>query len=331
MRVAGDSATSSNLHRPTSGPGRIVNITPEIAGWRYLSFAVRHLTTEVGHRHINENEETAIVPLSGAGEVRVGGKVFELSRKSVFVEKPHVLYVPPKMEFEIVATGSSPERSPHSNDVPLTRSERDGTKHPALEHSPHSSNPPHKSDFTTANEFVCSVGSAPAEGKLPLRLFAPNEMRSEIRGGGTAHRQVIHTLSAPLPAERLILYEVYVPRGTWAGWPPHCHDGRDGSPYLEEIYYFRLDREEGYAHHRNWRTDEGFDETLQIADGDVALVPKGFHTSVACPSANMYFLNYLAGDLVDEARATPPCFAAEHTWIESDWTKGEWSLPILPT
>ena len=48
----------------------------------------------------------------------------------------------------------------------------------------------------------------------------------------------------PLPAEHLILYEVYVPRGTWAGWPPHRHDGVQGSPYLEEVYYFRLDRPE---------------------------------------------------------------------------------------
>jgi len=60
-------------------------------------------------------------------------------------------------------------------------------------------------------------------------------------------------------------------------------------------------------------------------------VPAGYHTSVACPGANMYFLNYLAGDLIGDERSTPPCFAAEHTWIEADWTAGEWSLPIVPT
>ena len=154
-------------------------------------------------------------------------------------------------------------------------------------------------------------------------------MRSEIRGGGQAHRQVVHSLAHPLPAERLILYEVYVPRGTWSGWPPHCHDGRDGSPYLEEVYYFRLDRPEGYAMHRNWRHDEGYDEVVVVSDGDAALVPKGYHTSIACPGANMYFLNYLAGELVGDERQTPPCFAAEHTWIEADWTAGEWGLPVV--
>jgi len=182
---------------------------------------------------------------------------------------------------------------------------------------------------SSSSTFTAAVGTAPAEGKLPMRVIEPSEMKNEVRGGGQAFRQVVHALAPPLPAERLILYEVYVPRGTWSGWPPHCHDGRDDSPYLEETYYFRLDRPEGYAIHRNWRAEEGFDETVVAHDGDVVLVPKGYHSSVACPGSNMYFLNYLAGELVDDERATPPCFAADHTWIEADWTAGEWGLPAV--
>jgi 5-deoxy-glucuronate isomerase len=269
--------------RPTSGPGQTLNVTPETAGWEYLSFAVHELTSAVGHAETADGRETAIVPLSGSGRVRAGDQTFELSRTSVFEQKPHIVYVPPGVEIEI----------------------------------------------ETDDAFTCSVGSAPAEGKLPVRLITPVEMRSEVRGGGQAHRQVVHALASPIPAERLILYEVYVPRGTWSGWPPHCHDGRDGSPYLEETYYFRLDRPEGYAMHRNWRDDEGFDEAVVAHDGDVVLVPKGYHTSVACPGSNMFFLNYLAGELIGDERATPPCFHAEHTWIEEDWTAGEWGLPVV--
>lgn len=277
------STAASGPIRPCDGPGRILEITPETADWTYLRFSVLELDAATGFSESLDGRETAIVPLSGSGVVHAGGEVFELARASVFTQKPHIVYVPPGVEFHI----------------------------------------------ETAGLFSCAVGSAPAEGRLPLRLFRPEEMRSEIRGGGSAHRQVVHVLASPLPAERLILYEVYVPRGTWSGWPPHCHDGRDGSPYLEEVYYFRLDRPEGYAQHRNWLDDEGFDETLVVNDGDVALVPRGYHTSVACPGSNMYFLNYLAGELQGEQRATPPCFAAEHTWIEADWTAGEWGLPVV--
>jgi 5-deoxy-glucuronate isomerase len=184
-----------------------------------------------------------------------------------------------------------------------------------------------------SDPFTYAVGSAPAEGLYGAKLVKPSTIRSEIRGGGQALRQVNHTLAMPIEAERLILYEVYVPRGTWSGWSPHCHDGFDGSPYLEEVYYFRMDRPEGFWFHRNWR-DEGaekdiFNDLHSGGDGDLATVPRGYHTSVACPGANMYFLNYLAGELVGDDRRTPPCFHSDFTWIENDWTAGQWGLPVV--
>lgn len=179
----------------------------------------------------------------------------------------------------------------------------------------------------TAAEF--SLGSAPAEGRHPVRVVEPAEMRNEIRGGGGARRQVVHVLAPPLPAERLICYEVYVPRGSWSGWPPHCHDGRDGSPYLEETYLFRCDPPSGFALHRNWRDEESFDEVFAAADGDLVLVTRGYHSSAAAPGSHVWFLNYLAGELIDAERATPPCFHADHTWIVDDWDAGAWELPVV--
>jgi 5-deoxy-glucuronate isomerase len=182
-------------------------------------------------------------------------------------------------------------------------------------------------EIVADERFEFTLGSAPAEGLFPPRIFDPAEMKSELRGGGAALRQVNHVLAPPLDAERLILYEVYVPRGSWSGWPPHCHDGYDGSPYLEETYYFRLDPDVGFAMHRNWREDEDFDEVLTAGDGDVALVTKGYHSTAASPGSHMFFLNYLAGELIDGQRVTPPCFHADHTWIEQDWDAFGWELP----
>lgn len=276
--------TSTSLFRPAEGPGRILHVTPETAGWDYVEFGVVDVTAAAPWSGVQADRETAIVPLAGEGRVLVGDEmVVDLSRISVFDQMASVVYLPPDTPYRI------------ESDAALR----------------------------------ATVGSAPAEGRYPVRVFEPSEMRIEIRGGGQAHRQVIHSLSHPLPAERLILYEVYIPRGTWAAWPPHCHDGREGSPYLEEVYYFRLDRPEGYGLHRNWRHEEGYDDPMVVHDGDLVLVPKGYHTTVTCPSANMYFINYLAGELQDDDRRTPPCFAAEHTWIESDWQAGEWGLPVV--
>jgi 5-deoxy-glucuronate isomerase len=278
--------------RPLAGPGVRLDVTPESAGWRNVAFRVVEVRAGAPFHDEQPERETAIVTLSGQGRVTVGDATFDVSRTSVFEEVGRVVYVPPGHAFTIESDG-------------------------ALE---------------------VAVGSAPATGLLPVRAFEPSEMRTEIRGGGTAYRQVVHTLAHPLPAERLILYEVYVPRGTWAGWPPHRHDAIDGSPYLEEVYYFRLDRPEGYVMHRNFSDGadhdpdgEDFDEVAVARDGDAVLVPKGFHTSVCSPGSNMYFLNYLAGDLLLDARVTPPCFHAEHTWIVDDWEAGAWSLPVVAT
>ncbi len=181
----------------------------------------------------------------------------------------------------------------------------------------------------TDDRFTFTIGGAPAQGGLPLRLFEPSEMRVELRGGGASYRQISHILSHPLPAERLILYEGHAPRGTWSGWAPHCHDGYSGSPYLEEVYYFRLQPATGFCLHRNWREDRDYDEVMVCEDGDTALVPQGFHSTVACPGTNMYFLNYLAGEPVGEERAQGPFFHPDHTWIHDDWNAGTMTLPTV--
>ncbi len=179
------------------------------------------------------------------------------------------------------------------------------------------------------SDFEFAFGGAPAEGKYPRRIFIPDEMKKEIRGGGAARRQVNHVLAAPLPAERLILFEVYVPGGAWSGWPPHCHDGYMDSPYLEETYYYRIDPQDGFAIHRNYREDTDFDELFTVRSGDLVLGTQGFHPIAAAPSSNVYFLNYLAGELLDEARATPPFDDPDYEWIKDNWGKDLLALPAV--
>ncbi len=190
--------------------------------------------------------------------------------------------------------------------------------------------PPGKTlEVEASTDFEFAIGGAPAEGKYPVRLFKPSEMKQEVRGGGAATRQVNHILAYPLPAERLILFDVYVPGGMWSGYPPHCHDGYAGSPYLEETYYYRITPEAGFAIHRNYRRDNDFDELFTVRDGDLVLVTQGFHPVAAPPGSNIYFLNYLAGDLLDEARATPPYDDPDWGWMKEDWSGKAMTLPVV--
>lgn len=179
-------------------------------------------------------------------------------------------------------------------------------------------------------DFEFAIGGAPADGKYPIRLFSPEEMKQEVRGGGVAVRQVNHLLAYPLPAERLILFEVYVPGGGYSGWPPHCHDRYAGSPYLEEVYYYRIDpTESGYCIHRNYRIDTDFDELFTVRDGQCVLVTQGFHPVAVPPGSQVYFLNYLAGELQDEDRGAPPYDDPNWSWMVEDWDGNALDLPLF--
>ncbi len=174
-----------------------------------------------------------------------------------------------------------------------------------------------------------TIGQAPASGRFDPRVIVTEEMESVIRGGGPARRQVVSTLADPIPAERLIMYEGWVARGSWTGWPPHRHDGVDGSPRLEETYYFRFDRPSGFGFHRNFAPEDDWDETHFLQDKTLVAVPRGYHLCAAGPPANMWLLNFLAGPESDRDRS--PHFDPAQTWITDDWEAGSLTLPaVLP-
>lgn len=176
--------------------------------------------------------------------------------------------------------------------------------------------------------FEFTIGGAPAEGRYPLRLFTPEDMRVEMRGGANARRQVSHILGPHLPAERLYLFEAYTPSGFWSGWPPHRHDGEGGSAYVEETYYYKVRPHNGWAVHRNYTGDGEVDDVMIVRDGELVLVPRGFHPVGAPPGSNVYYLNYMGGDLLDEARATPPVDDADWAWMRDAWDGRPLELPV---
>lgn len=256
-----------------------VGITPQSAGWTYLSFAVEVLDGHAFQANSGPNE-VAIVPLQGQLEAVLHGQTYDISRKGVFEELPRVLYIPPGTAFSVSGRGAF------------------------------------------------AWGGAPADGKLPARLFQPAEMRVEMRGGANALRQVSHVLGPDLPAERLLLYEVYTPSGNWSGWPPHRHDGQLGSLYIEETYYYRVQPAHGWAIHRNYSPEDGYDEALIACDGDLILSRRGYHPVAAAPGSNVYYLNFMAGEAVGAARKTPPVDEASWGWMRQDWGGHALKLPM---
>jgi 5-deoxy-glucuronate isomerase len=149
------------------------------------------------------------------------------------------------------------------------------------------------------------------------RLVTPEEVEIEIRGGGNATRQINHLLKPAFPAHRLLLVEVYTPSGNWSSYPPHKHDVHNppAEVDLEEIYYYRIDQPEGYAIQRVYTNDRRLDETLTVRDGEVVLIPEGYHPVVAAHGYNVYYLNALAGSARSMAATDDPQYA----WVRAQW------------
>ncbi len=79
--------------------------------------------------------------------------------------------------------------------------------------------------------------------------------------------------------------ELLTPDGNWSSYPPHRHDDSPECPVNnEEIYYFRIGRAgstdvstDGFGMHRTYTPDGSIDENVVVGDGDVFLVPRGYH------------------------------------------------------
>ena len=166
-----------------------------------------------------------------------------------------------------------------------------------------------------------------AEEVHPPVLISPESVGVEIRGGSNATRQINHILTPEFPAQRLLVVEVYTPGGNWSSYPPHKHDVHNPPEEvdLEEIYYYRIDRPEGYAIQRVYSRDGKLDETITVRDGELVLIPEGYHPVVAAHGYNIYYLNVLAGSARSMAAADDPDYA----WVRKSWTYQDPRLPLV--
>lgn len=195
--------------------------------------------------------------------------------------------------------------------------------------------------MSSAGGCRVALAGAAVQGRerdLPFRYVPAREVAVELRGAGTASREVRNFGTPPLlAADALIACEVLTPAGNWSSWPPHKHDeervGTESA--LEEIYYFQLrgaqsapDFAKPVGYQRVYCSDERpIDVLAQVADGDVVLVPYGWHgPAMAPPGYDMYYLNVMAGAGPRQWLITDdPC----HGWVREQWASQQMD-PRLP-
>ncbi|QSO51333.1 5-deoxy-glucuronate isomerase [Alicyclobacillus curvatus] len=146
----------------------------------------------------------------------------------------------------------------------------------------------------TQTEFAIATSSSDTfDGQA--RRIGSGDIPYERRGSGSTERYIRHILDEHHEAVKLLLVEVVTPSGNWSSYPPHKHDEESSvEAYLEETYYYRINPPHGQALQRVYDKSE-LNAVLTPSDGDVVIVPRGYHPVSCPPGFTTYYLNVMAG------------------------------------
>jgi 5-deoxy-glucuronate isomerase len=277
------------LIHPIYDKADYIRVTPEIAHWEHLHFAARKLHQGQKWTHDTANNEYALVVLGGRCNLQSSRGNFQAigRRPDVFSGMPYAVYLPRQTQFSV---------------EPVS---------PKLD---------------------IAYGWCACPEDHPIRLVKPEDVEIEIRGGGNATRQINKMLPPGFDCYRLVVVEVFTPSGNWSSYPPHKHDVRKVDEKgnlleadLEEIYFYKIDKPEGYAYQRIYTADGRLDELVLARNDHLVLSPEGYHPVVAAHGYNCYYLNMLAGTDQSLAASDDPAYA----WVKSTWAEKDARLPLV--
>lgn len=245
------------LHKPFGAHGKVHDITPQSAGWRYVGFALHKLRAGDSVAEATGDREVILVMIEGKAAIQAAGRDWGVlgERMNVFEKTPpHCLYVPNGAEWSLqartdctVAVCSAPGKGGHEarriGPEGITLTERG------------------KGVNTRYINNIAMEGEDYADSLLVTEVFTPNGHWSSY------------------PSHR------------------HDEDDFPRITYLEETYYHRLNPPQGFGIQRVYTDDGSLDEIMAVKDGDVVCVPRGHHPCGAPYGFEMYYLNVMAGPL----------------------------------
>jgi 5-deoxy-glucuronate isomerase len=141
-------------------------------------------------------------------------------------------------------------------------------------------------------------------------IVQPDDVVVQARGKPGWQRAVHDVIADAVPARRLLVGETFNEPGQWSSFPPHKHDGRDGEPALEEVYYYRFDHPEGFGFQGLYEAG-GEAEAVFLKHGSIVGIPRGYHPVCAAPGYRLYYLWALVGDPRQLAMHEDPV----HRWL----------------
>jgi 5-deoxy-glucuronate isomerase len=121
------------------------------------------------------------------------------------------------------------------------------------------------------------------------RVVGADDIAVHERGQAGWRRAVHDVIADDVPAQRLLVGETFNAAGQWSSFPPHKHDGDDGEPALEEVYYYRFDRPDGFGFQGLYEQG-GSERAVFLRHGAVVGIPRGYHPVCTAPGYRLYYL-----------------------------------------
>jgi 5-deoxy-glucuronate isomerase len=137
---------------------------------------------------------------------------------------------------------------------------------------------------------------APVERRYPLRHVRYADVTADpglhFKAGGPASSRTLNMLLAKnVEAGRLMAGVTWSDPGNWTSWPPHEH-----ADLAEELYVYYDMPPEAFGIQMVY-TDKLEPERIEmVRDGDVVIMPKGFHPNVSIPGYPISFMWVMAAD-----------------------------------
>jgi 5-deoxy-glucuronate isomerase len=164
--------------------------------------------------------------------------------------------------------------------------------------------------------------AAPVARLYPERLIRFDEIQKDPTlhfkaGGPGTERDLNILIGKNVEAGRILAGVTFSAPGNWTSWPPHEH-----SVMLEEAYLYFDMPAPSFGVQLVYTDPEEPELAVVVRDGDVVIIPRGFHPNVAAPGGSINFLWMMAARREGDDRQfgvvnVQPDFAAKGSGLEA--------------
>ena len=148
----------------------------------------------------------------------------------------------------------------------------------------------------TPGDAGCDLAeiSAPVTGDYPLQYVPFSQVQSDpnlhfAAGTPSCERDLNIVFGKNVQAGRIMAGVTFSKPGNWTSWPPHEH-GR----MLEEAYLYIDMPAPGWGLQLVFTNSNEPELVARVGEGDVVVMPEGYHPNVAAPGNSINFLWMMA-------------------------------------